>query len=57
MEEPVHGMDEPAERVIRRALLQDLDMAKTLSELWQHIEGLTFGISDFWIEELVIAMP
>ena len=47
-----HGADEPAERVVGRVVLQDLDMAETLFELRQHIEGLNFGISDSRIEEL-----
>ena len=42
----------PAERAVERAVLQDLDMAETLDELWQHIEGLTFGIPYFRVEEL-----
>ena len=46
MEEPKHGVDEPVERAVGRAVLQDLDMAETLSELRQHIYGLTFEIPD-----------
>ena len=42
----------PARRNIGRAVLQDLDLAKTSVELQDHIEGLTLGIPDFWIEEL-----
>ena len=41
-----------AERAIGRVVLQDLDMAETLAELRQHIEGLTFGLPDCRIEEL-----
>ena len=44
--------DVPAERVVGRAFLRDLDLAETLTELQQHIEGLTFRIPDFRIEEL-----
>ena len=47
-----HKEDVPAERAVERAVLQDLDMAETLTELQQHIEGLTFGIPDCRIEEL-----
>ena len=32
MEEPEHGVDEPAERAVGRVVLQDLDMAETLAE-------------------------
>ena len=46
----------PAERAIGRAVLQDLDMAETLGELQEHIEGLTFRILDYWIEELPIQL-
>ena len=52
MEEPEHGADEPVERNIGRVVLRDLDMAETLTELRQHIEGLTFGIQDCRIKEL-----
>ena len=45
-------VDVLVERAVRRAVLQDLDMAETLTELWKHTEGFTFGISDFRIEEL-----
>ena len=37
VEEPEHGADEPAEMAIGRAVLQDLDMAETLTALRQHI--------------------
>ena len=40
MEEPERVADEPVERVVGREVLQDLDMAETLAELQQHIEGL-----------------
>ena len=50
--EPEHGVDELAERVFGREVLQDLDISETLAELRHHIEGLTFGIPDFWIKEL-----
>ena len=50
--EPEHGEDEKAERAIGREFLHDLDMAETLTELWQHIEGLIIGILDFWMKEL-----
>ena len=46
MEELEHGVDETAERAVEREVLHDLDMDETLSELRQHIEGLTFGILD-----------
>ena len=52
MEEPIHVVGEPAKRTVERAVLQDLDMAETLSKLQHHIEGLTFGIPDFQIKEL-----
>jgi len=39
-------------RNVRRAVLQDLDLTKTLIELQDHIEGLTLGILDIRIEEL-----
>ena len=50
--EPEHEAVVPAERVVGRAVLQDLDMAETLPELRQHIEGLTFEIPYCWIKEL-----
>ena len=56
VEEPEHGADELAERAVGRVVLRDLDMAKTLSDLRHHIEGLTFGIMDFWIKELPIRL-
>lgn len=40
-----------AQRPIGRVVLQDLDLAETLAELQDHIEGLTLGILDVWIEE------
>ena len=46
----------PTERVFGRVFLQDLDMAETLVELQQHIEGLTFGILDCQVEELTMRM-
>ena len=52
MEEPKHGADEREERAVRREVLQDLDMVETLAELRQNIQGLTFKIPDFRIEEL-----
>ena len=52
MGEPEHGVKEPSERAVGRAVLQDLDMAKTLVELQKHIQGLTFRISDCRIEDL-----
>ena len=52
MEELEHGSDEPEERAIERAILEDIDMVETLNELLKHIEGFTFEILDFWIEEL-----
>ena len=33
MEELEHGADEPAERVVKRAVLYDLDMVETMSKL------------------------
>ena len=50
--QPEHGVDEPLERVVGRAVFQYLDIAKTLAELQQHIQGLTFGIPNCRIEEL-----
>ena len=50
--QPEQGADEPPKRVVGRAILQDLDMAKALVELKQHIHGLTFRILYFRIEEL-----
>ena len=41
-----------AERAVGREVLQDLGMAENLTELQQHIEGLTFGILDCRIEEI-----
>ena len=52
MEELEHVADKPAERTVGRVVLQDLDMAETLTELRQHIEGLTFGFLYFQIKEL-----
>ena len=51
MEEPEHGANESAKRSVKRAFLQDLEMVKTLSELRQQLEGFTFEILDFQIEE------
>lgn len=42
----------PAQRPVGRAFLRDLDLAKTLAELQDHIKGLTLGILDVQIEEL-----
>ena len=47
-----HEAGEPAQRNIRRAVLQDLDLVETLAELQDHVEGLTLGIPDVWFEEL-----
>ena len=52
VKEPESEVDVPAERAVGRAVLQDLDMAETLTELQKHIEGLTFGIPYFRIEEI-----
>ena len=41
----------PTGRNIGRAVLQDLDLVKTLAELQDHIEGLTLGILEVWIEQ------
>lgn len=46
------GAGGPTQRNIARAVLQDLDLVETLAELQDHIEGLTLGIPDVWIEEL-----
>lgn len=51
MGQPEQGADEPVERPIGRAVLQDLDMVETLAELQQHINELTFGILDCRKEE------
>ena len=45
-------VDEPMQRNVGRAVLQDLDLTETLAELHDHIEGLTLGIVNVWIEEL-----
>ena len=50
--QPAQRANELVERAVRRETLQDLDMAETLAEIQQHIEGLTLGILDFQIEEL-----
>ena len=42
----------PAQRPVGRVALWDLDLAETLAELQDHIEGLTLGIPDVRIEEL-----
>ena len=47
-----HHVGEPAERTVGREFLQDLDLAETLAELQQHVEGLTLGILDARIKEL-----
>ena len=49
---PKQGAVEPIERAIGREVLQDLYMVETLSDLQNHIQGLTFEIPYFWIEEL-----
>ena len=50
--ESEHEADVPAERVVERAVLKDLDMAETIAELHKQIEGLNFRILDCRIEEL-----
>ena len=35
--QPEQGADEPEERDVRRAVLQDLDMAETLAKIQKHI--------------------
>ena len=52
VEEANHIANRLAERSVERAILKDLNTIETLTELWQHIDGLTFGILDFWIEGL-----
>jgi len=42
----------PAWRNVGRVVLQYLDLTETLTELQDHVEGLTLGILDIWIEEL-----
>ena len=42
----------PTWRNVRRAVLQDLDLTKTLVELYYHAKGLTLGIPDIQIKEL-----
>ena len=49
---PEQETDEPTERTIGREVLQDLYLDDTLTELQQHVEGLTLGIPDVRIEEL-----
>ena len=44
--------DAPADEVVGRAVLRDLDIAETLAQLQDQIEGLTLGILDVWIAEL-----
>lgn len=56
MGQPEQGADELAERAIRRVVLQDLDMVETLAKFQQHIQGLTFRIPDYQIEELPMRM-
>lgn len=36
----------PMRRNVGRAVLQDFDLAETLVELQDHVEGLTLGILD-----------
>lgn len=43
---------EPTKSTVGRAILQDLDLAQTLAEFQQHVEGLTLGILDVQIEDL-----
>ena len=50
--EPEREEDVLAERAIGREVLQDPYLSKTLTKLQQHIEGLTFGIPDYRIEEI-----
>jgi len=47
---------EPMGRNVRRAVLHDLDLIETLVELQHHIEGLTLGIPNVWIEELLMRL-
>ena len=42
----------PAQRNIKRVVLQDLDLAETLAEVHDHIERLTLGIPDIRIDGL-----
>ena len=46
------GVSGLARRNIGRAVLQDLDLAETLAELQDHVEGLTLGILNVRIKEL-----
>lgn len=45
-------VDALVQRAIGRAVLRDLGIEETLAQLQDHIEGLTLGIPDVWIEEL-----
>lgn len=53
---PVRIMGDPrdvaelAQRSVGREILQDLNLVKTLAKLKNHLEGLTLGILDMWIE-------
>ena len=43
-------------RNVERAVLQDLDLIETLTKLLDHIEGLTLGIPNVRIEELLMRL-
>lgn len=45
-------VDAPVERVVGRVVLSDLDIAETMAQLQDHVEGLTLGIPDVQIDEL-----
>jgi len=46
----------PAEEAVGRAILHDLDVAKTLATLQEQIEGLTLGIPDVRIDKLPLRL-
>lgn len=41
----------PVQRAVGRAILRDLDIAETLAQLQDRMEGLTLDIPEVWIEE------
>ena len=46
----------PTGEAVGRAILRDLDVAETLSELQDQVEGLTLGISDVRTDELPLRL-
>ena len=46
----------PVGEVVGRAILRDLDVAKTLLELQDQVEGLTLGIPDVRTDELPLRL-